>query len=174
MIGFILLTVIWLALTGLSDPAEWGMALLAAAVALVLGRRSRVVDVADGRDDAPAVILSVTALVGLLRFVALFFVALVRANIDMARRVLTPALPIDPVVVEIESALVSPLGRLLLANSITLTPGTLTVDSAPGRLQIHWIDGTSLNGCGDTQERLQQATAAIATPFETEIRKFLR
>ena len=48
------------------------------------------------------------------------------ANLDLARRVLTPSLPIRPAMVLVSTSLRSDLGRLVLANSITLTPGTLT------------------------------------------------
>ena len=61
-------------------------------------------------------------------FLLVFFRSLLYANLDMARRVLSPSLPIRPAVVEVETALQSVLGRLLLTNAITLTPGTLSVD----------------------------------------------
>lgn len=101
------------------------------------------------------------------RFLATFLVALVRANLDMARRVLSPALPIRPAVVRIRTVLESDLGRLLLANSITLTPGTLAVDVEEGELLVHWIDvppGTDL----------EAATRAIAGGFERHLAGFVR
>ena len=96
-----------------------------------------------------------------------FFVALIVANIDLARRVLSPSLPIRPAVVEVKTELQSPLGRMLLANSITLTPGTLVIDVVDDRLLVHWIDcppGTDL----------EQATRAIASGFELYIKGFLK
>jgi len=85
----------------------------------------------------------------------------------MARRILTPSLPLNPEVVEVKTELQSDLGRLLLANSITLTPGTLTVDVKDDRLLVHWVDcrpGTDL----------EQATQAIAAGFERHIKGFLK
>lgn len=99
-----------------------------------------------------------------LRFFWIFMIALLKANIDMARRVLAPRLPINPAIVEIQTGLQSPLGKLLLANSITLTPGTLTVDVIDDRLQVHWID----QGPGAD---LQSATQAIAEPFEKYLQR---
>ena len=102
----------------------------------------------------------------LLSYLAVFFLALIRANLDMARRVLTPSLPIRPAVVEVETRLKSPLGLMLLANSITLTPGTLSIDIQGDRILVHWIDrppGTDL----------QAATRAISETFERHIRGFL-
>ena len=102
----------------------------------------------------------------ILIYLGNFFVALVRANLDLAARVLTPSLPINPALVEINTQLKSPLGKLLLANTITLTPGTLTVDVIDDRLLVHWVycpPGTDL----------QQATDRIAASFEKHLSRFL-
>jgi multicomponent Na+:H+ antiporter subunit E len=87
-----------------------------------------------------------------------FLKALVMANFDVARRVLSPSLPIRPAIVEVRTRLHSPIGRLMLANSITLTPGTLTVEIQGDSLFIHWIDAsaTDING----------ATESIVRGFE--------
>lgn len=102
----------------------------------------------------------------LLRFLAVFLWALVKANLDVARRVLSPRLPIRPAMVEVETTLRSPLGRLLLANAITLTPGTLTVDVMENQLLVHWIDASP----GTDTVR---ATRAIAANFEFHLKELL-
>jgi multicomponent Na+:H+ antiporter subunit E len=110
---------------------------------------------------------SLTAPLYLLLYLQRFFVALIVANLDVARRVLSPSLPIRPAVVEVKTELRSALGRMLLANSITLTPGTLTIDVEDDRLLVHWIDcppGTDL----------ERATQAIAAGFERSIKGFLQ
>ncbi|WP_232688674.1 Na+/H+ antiporter subunit E [Halobacterium zhouii] len=65
-------------------------------------------------------------------YVALYFVVfvwdLVTANVDVAARVLAPSMPIDPDVVEIPLRVETPFAITTIANSITLTPGTLTMD----------------------------------------------
>jgi multicomponent Na+:H+ antiporter subunit E len=64
-----------------------------------------------------------------------------KANFDVAYRVMHPEMPINPGIVKIRTALKSPAGITALANSITLTPGTLTVQAEPdGTLYVHWID----------------------------------
>ncbi|MGE4496922.1 MAG: Na+/H+ antiporter subunit E [Deferribacterales bacterium] len=50
------------------------------------------------------------------------------ANIQVVKIILSPSLPIDPQVVEFKSDLKSDLGLTILANSITITPGTVTLD----------------------------------------------
>jgi multicomponent Na+:H+ antiporter subunit E len=76
---------------------------------------------------------------------------LVKSNIDVARRVLTPSLPINPGIVEVKTILKSKIGRLILANSITLTPGTFTLEIQNDSLFIHWIDVKSADVNEDTR-----------------------
>lgn len=69
-----------------------------------------------------------------------FFGAMAKANFDVAYRVITGK--INPGIVQIKPDLKTDLGITMLANSITLTPGTLTVDIDEGKndLFIHWIN----------------------------------
>ena len=69
-----------------------------------------------------------------------FFVEMAKANFDVAYRVITGK--INPGIVKISPGLKTDLGAAMLANSITLTPGTLTVDidEKSNDLYIHWIN----------------------------------
>lgn len=69
-----------------------------------------------------------------------FFVAMAKANFDVAYRVITGK--INPGIVRISPDLKTDFGITLLANSITLTPGTLSVDIDEDNndLYIHWIN----------------------------------
>jgi multicomponent Na+:H+ antiporter subunit E len=87
-----------------------------------------------------------------------FFRQLVRANLRLAAIVLSPDLPIRPGIVKIRTGLQSRMGRLMLANSITLTPGTLTVEVDGEWLYIHCVTV----GAQD----IEGATAEIAAGFE--------
>lgn len=150
---------VWLLLSSSLDPVELGSGVLAAAVVTLLtGKRAAIF---SGLSVGPA------ALLGMLRYLGAFSVALVKANIDLAARVLNPALPIRPVVVEVETRLKSRLGRLLLANSITLTPGTLSIDYVGDRLLVHWVycpPGSDINS----------ATREIVVGFEEHLMEFLK
>ena len=79
-------------------------------------------------------------LLNVLLYFAVFIEELVRANLNVLRLVLSPRIHIEPGIIEIQTTLKSPLGRLVLANSITLTPGTLVVDIKDDTLFIHWIN----------------------------------
>ncbi|MBK1646296.1 sodium:proton antiporter [Thiocapsa imhoffii] len=80
---------------------------------------------------------------GLIRYLPVFLKNLILANMDVARRVLDPTLPINPGIIRIQTDLREPHQRLLLANSITLTPGTVTLDLDGDDLYVHWIDVAS-------------------------------
>ncbi len=69
-----------------------------------------------------------------------FFVGMAKANLDVAYRVITGK--IKPGIVKISPNLKTDLGITLLANSITLTPGTLSVDidEEKNDLYVHWIN----------------------------------
>jgi multicomponent Na+:H+ antiporter subunit E len=156
---FGVVVVLWLLLVGNLSGQEIAAA-AAAGLIVVAVAGSRLAIFAGIR-------LSPRAPSALLRYLMMFLVALIKANVDMARRVLTPSLPIRPALVKVRTELKSPLGRLLLANSITLTPGTLSVDVQDDRILIHWVDcppGTDL----------EAATRAIAASFERHLIGFLK
>lgn len=96
-------------------------------------------------------------------YLVVFLVELVKSNLDVARRVVTPSLPINPGIVEVKTQLKSRMGRMILANSITLTPGTLTIDIREDTLYIHWIDVQT--------EDKQGATEKIVRKFEKYLAK---
>ena len=84
--------------------------------------------------------LSPVRLVMLIPYAFVLFIEMAKANIDVATRVITGR--INPGIVRIKPGLKTDLGVAMLANSITLTPGTLTVDVDPesNDLFIHWIN----------------------------------
>lgn len=67
-------------------------------------------------------------------FVLAAYVA--KANLEVAYRVLHPAMPIRPGIVRVKTRLRGPAARTVLGNSVTLCPGTLTLDI--------WEDGTMM------------------------------
>ena len=63
----------------------------------------------------------------------------VRSSIDVARIVLSPSLPISPQVLDITATADHPVDQAMLGNSITLTPGTLSLDVYNGRIKVHCL-----------------------------------
>ena len=85
-------------------------------------------------------------------YLGVFLYELLLANLNVMRLVFAPRINIKPGIVEIKTHLKSPIGRLALANSITLTPGTLVVDIQGDSLFIHWINVTETDPVAATQE----------------------
>lgn len=93
-----------------------------------------------------------------LLYFGVFVQELVKANLSVMRVVFSRRIEIQPGIVEIRTQLKSPMGRLALANSITLTPGTLVVDMRGDSLFVHWMNVTETDPVA--------ATEAIAGRFE--------
>lgn len=66
-----------------------------------------------------------------------------KANFEVARIVLSPRLPIQPQVVTIDASHLPRPSQATLGNSITLTPGTLTLDIDCGRIEVHCLTDDS-------------------------------
>lgn len=83
-------------------------------------------------------------------------IEIVKSNIDVAKRVLHPSLPIDPQLFEVEASQKSDLGLVIYANSITLTPGTVSTDVNSGRIQVHALsrDGMEAVKAGDMDRKV--------------------
>lgn len=79
----------------------------------------------------------------LLIYIPVFLWECIKANFDVAYRVLHPGLPIKPGIVKVKTNLKTEIAKVFLANSITMTPGTLAVDLIEDTLYIHWINVTS-------------------------------
>ncbi len=73
-------------------------------------------------------------------YLLIFTRELIKSNLDVARRVLTPSLPINPGIVQFKTKLTTDYAKMVLANSITLTPGTLSIDIIDDTFYVHWID----------------------------------
>lgn len=96
-----------------------------------------------------------------LAYTATFFIELVKANINMLRYVYAPRIDIHPGIVKVHMRLKSPIGRLALANSIALTPGSLVMDVRDDTMFIHWLDVQTTDP--------DEATKIIVGPFEKHL-----
>lgn len=101
-------------------------------------------------------------LVFFLWYIVVLFVEIIKANFDVAFRVIHPSLPINPGVVVIQTQLKSDIAKTILANSITLTPGTFTLNILEDKLLIHWIDVKATD--------IEKTTELIGGRFERYLR----
>lgn len=75
-----------------------------------------------------------------IKFTPMFFKSLIKSNIEVAKIVLNPKLPINPGIVKLKTSLTNEYDKLLLANAITLTPGTISIELKDDSIYIHVLD----------------------------------
>ncbi len=128
--GFVVLFAFWVVLTGSLHPENIVGGVLASGLVVLLSK-----DLMLRTGERPAVNPS-TLVQGVVYAVNLV-VAIIVANIDIAKIVLSPSMPISPGIVKFKSNIKKDFSRVLFANSITLTPGTLTLDVGDGNFVVH-------------------------------------
>jgi len=106
--------------------------------------------------------LSLKGILFSLIYIIVLFWEIIKASLDVAYRVIHPKMPIKPGIVVIKTRLKSDIAKMILANSITLTPGTFTLDVIGDKLLIHWINVKS--------EDIDEATNMIGQRFEKYLR----
>lgn len=81
---------------------------------------------------------------------------IIRSSLDVTRIVLDPKLPISPTIVDLEAESPHPFDQVVLGNSITLTPGTLTIDVYADVLKVHALteDGAREILAGEMRRRV--------------------
>ena len=102
--------------------------------------------------------LTLKGIVFSLAYIVVLLWEIIKSNFDVAYRVVHPKMPIKPGIVVIETHLKSDIAKLILANSITLTPGTFTLDIIGDKLLIHWINVKA--------EDIDETTNLIGRRFE--------
>ncbi len=138
------LLLIWLIANGsLAQETVITGAVVSAVIALAFATFSRVYSVVRW---TPKVIFFY------LMYLGVFLLELLKANLSVMRLVFSPRIDIEPGIVKISTDLKTPMGRLALANSITLTPGTLVVDIKEDALYVHWISVSAIDPVAATEE----------------------
>ena len=125
---------VWLLLSGHYTPLLIGFGLGSCTLTVYIARR---MDVAD-HEGVP-----ISWGVRFLLYLPWLMKEILVANIKVAKVILSPSLPINPIMVVFRSTQTTDFGRVLYANSITLTPGTITTGVEGDQLQIHaltWVD----------------------------------
>ncbi len=119
---------VWLLLSGHYTPLLLSLGLLSTVLVVVLATRADLID----REIQP-ILLKPT--------VVFYWVWLgreiIKSNLDVSRRILSPRMPISPNMFTVRAGQKTELGRVTYANSITLVPGTVTVDVDKDTLAVH-------------------------------------
>ncbi len=158
------LFVVWLLLSGYFEPLMLGLGVASVAAVVYIAHRMEVVD-----HEGHPVHLTWRA----LAYWPWLLWEIVKANIDIAWVILRPRMPIQPNVFTVPGSQRSELGNVIYANSITLTPGTVTIALEDGKLTVHALTRDSAAGIesGDMDRRVSAMEGAAAGTDETIVDK---
>ena len=135
--------ILWLAMNGRVTTETVTLGILVSAALHLFSRRFLSVHPAS-----PTLMLRLLPRV--LLYLALLFIEIVKANLQVIRLVLSPVIEVEPCLIRFRSDLRTEPARVALANSITLTPGTLTVSLEGNDLLIHALDRNMARGVDES------------------------
>ena len=142
----VFLGALWWLLSGQTKPLLVAFGVASVVLVVWLARRMELVD----HESHPIQLSGPLA-----RFWALLMREITVSNIEVVRAILSPRLPIQPHFLRVRTRQTTDLGKVILANSITLTPGTVTVDVRGDELLIHAL--TESSGRAVEEGRLDRA-----------------
>jgi multicomponent Na+:H+ antiporter subunit E len=155
-VTFFILLGFWLLLSGYFDPFHITLGIVSSAAVAWISSQYLF---AGGVHGLPGKIARS------VRYIVWLISAIIMANLDVVYRVLHPSLPIDPGTVEFTTGIRSDYARTLLANSITLTPGTITLDVRGGTYVVHALTRQPAH---ETFVRDREMQKRVAHVFEEE------
>lgn len=149
----IILFAFWLLLSGYFVPFLLAMGLLSAIAVAMLGRRMDVVD-----HEGHPVHLGWR----LVFYWPWLFREIVMSAWSVSRVILDPRLPVSPTLVRAKTSQKTSVGLVTYANSITLTPGTISVEVKPGEILVHALTREAADGLleGEMDRRVTQFEGA--------------
>ena len=131
LLTLLLWFVAWLLWSGMTKPLLLTLGAISCLLVLVLARRMGFFDRG---------VYSLHLVWRLLPFWGWLGKELVITNFQVARIIMSPKLKLDPVVIRLNALPPGPVGQAILGNSITLTPGTVTLDDHEGELLVHCLN----------------------------------
>jgi len=150
----ILMMVLWLLMSGIYKPLIIGFGVLSVALTVWITRRMD--DVDDDDVDLRLGIIKSTLYFGWL------MVEIVKANWAVIKIILSPKMPVNQHLFRIDHSQKTDLGQVIFANSITLTPGTITVETEPGQFLVHAVSYSDddLDALADMDQRVSDIETA--------------
>jgi multicomponent Na+:H+ antiporter subunit E len=152
--AFSILFAFWLLLSGYYTPFLTGAGAFAALAVVAFARRMAVMD----REGHP----SHLGLPAVLSYWPWLGKEIAKSCWDVTRRILDPALPISPTLTRFKPSQKTDLGLVIHANSITLTPGTIAVEVAPGEFLVHALTREGAAGLADSE--MDRRVTALERP----------
>lgn len=130
IVAFLILFLHWIAWSGRFDALHITLGILSSALVAFMS-----CDLLFSRKRfAPGMVSEVICFI---RYIPWLFYQILLSNIHVAYLVLSPKMPIEPAIIKYKSRLKTDLSLTTFANSITLTPGTITADIRDGEFYVH-------------------------------------
>ena len=152
---FLIMAVVWVALSGMLDPFHLTLGVICCGLVAHFSH-----GLLFWGGDAKS---WSRGFVHWILYIPSLFWEIILANIHVIRVVVHPRMLeiIDPQVIHFRTILKRPISKVTLAQSITLTPGTITVDIRDDEFVVHALDRTVAEGCpGAMEERIRKALEA--------------
>lgn len=130
LVLFTVLLLAWLLWSGIYTPLLVGLGVLSSAAVVLLVRHLQFLD----GESMPTELLK-----KIVFYWAWLFKEIIKSNIDVIRLVLNPKLPISPTLIKIPCAGMSDVMKVIYGNSISLTPGSVTVDIQEEQVTVHCL-----------------------------------
>ncbi|MEO1159769.1 MAG: Na+/H+ antiporter subunit E [Pseudomonadota bacterium] len=137
---FVALCVGWVLWSGYFKPLLLGLGLASALVCTYLALRMRK---ADGEGSQFKILQHVHQLATYWPWLLL---EIAKSNVEVAKIILSGKMNIDPVMIRLKAGQATEMGQVIYGNSITLTPGTITVDIEDGELLVHALSQSGADG----------------------------
>lgn len=144
----VLLILAWLLWSGLFKPLLIGLGVFSCLIVLALARRMMQFD---------SELFALKYGIRILGYWAWLMKEIFLSSLQVTRVVLTPKLDIRPVVVTVDADQMTPVDQVVFGNSITLTPGTLTLDVHEDKITVHALTEAGADSLkqGDMQRRVR-------------------
>jgi multicomponent Na+:H+ antiporter subunit E len=137
-VEFILLFAFWILISGHYQLKYLIIGMGACALVTYL-TKDLVYKPGHGKATASGLGYTLSCAFRLIAYVPWLVWAIIKCNIQMAMIILNPSMPIDPGFIKFKTRLTKKISQVTLANSITLTPGTITVDLIDDTYIVHYI-----------------------------------
>jgi multicomponent Na+:H+ antiporter subunit E len=147
LILFVHLAIFWLLWSGFFEQPLLTYGAISCAVVVAACLRAKLVD----RESLPVHMIFRSWV-----YFPWLMIEIVKSNIDVAKIILNPALPMRPHILRTESSQKTDVGKVIFANSITLTPGTITLAVREGEMVVHALSDPFADGLqtGEMNERV--------------------
>lgn len=150
----IALATTWWVLSGYTKPLLLTLGAISITLVLVISARMKILD----RETAPYMTVPQT-----LAYFCWLFVEIIKANVAVVRQIISPDMEVSPTMTKIPTKDKSDLAKTMLANSITLTPGTVSVDIEEDHILVHALL-CEMSDPADFEEMSDRSAWAVGEP----------